>query len=54
VDWQMIFYGNAVHGFTNPEHGSDLSKGAAYNKEADMRSWQAMKAFFNEIFDKSS
>jgi dienelactone hydrolase len=50
VDWQMIFYGNAVHGFTNPEHGSDPSKGAAYNKDADMRSWQAIKTFFNEIF----
>jgi dienelactone hydrolase len=50
VDWQMVIYGNAVHGFTNPEHGSDPSKGAAYNKEADMRSWEAMKAFFEEIF----
>jgi dienelactone hydrolase len=50
VDWQMVFYGNAVHGFTNPEHGSDSSKGAAYNKEADLRSFQAMKTFFNEIF----
>ena len=50
VDWQMIIFGNAVHGFTNPDNGSDPSKGAAYNKEADMRSWQATRAFFNEIF----
>jgi dienelactone hydrolase len=50
ADWQMIIYGNAVHGFTNPENGSDTSKGAAYNKQADMRSWEAMKTFFNEIF----
>lgn len=50
VDWQVIIFGNAVHGFTNPENGSDPSKGAAYNKEADMRSWEAMKAFFKEIF----
>jgi dienelactone hydrolase len=50
VDWEMIIYGNAVHGFTNPQHGDDPSKGAAYNKEADMRSWEAMKAFFKEIF----
>jgi len=50
VDWQMIFYGNAVHSFTNPDAGNDPSKGAAYNKEADMRSWEAMKEFFEEIF----
>ncbi|MGA2171934.1 MAG: dienelactone hydrolase family protein [Sedimentisphaerales bacterium] len=50
ADWQMIIFGNAVHGFTNPENGSDPSKGAAYNKEADMRSWEAMKEFFKEIF----
>jgi dienelactone hydrolase len=50
VDWQMIFYGNAVHSFTNPDSGNDAAKGAAYNKEADMRSWEAMKAFFKEIF----
>jgi dienelactone hydrolase len=50
VDWEMIIFGNAVHGFTNPEHGDDFSKGAAYNKQADLRSWQAMKDFFKEIF----
>jgi dienelactone hydrolase len=50
VDWQVIVYGNAVHGFTNPDNGSDPSKGAAYNRQADMRSWEAMKAFFKEIF----
>ena len=50
VDWQMNIYGGAVHGFTNPDNGSDNSKGVAYNKEADLRSWQAMKIFFKEIF----
>jgi dienelactone hydrolase len=50
VDWQMNIYGNAVHGFTNPDAGSDPSKGVAYNKEADRRSWAAMKDFFKEIF----
>jgi dienelactone hydrolase len=53
TDWQMNIYGNAVHSFTNPDSGSDPSKGIAYNKEADMRSWEAMKTFFNEIFNKS-
>jgi dienelactone hydrolase len=50
VDWQLIIYANAVHGFTNPDNGSDPSKGAAYNKTADMRSWHAMKELFKEIF----
>jgi dienelactone hydrolase len=50
VDWEMIIYGNAVHSFTNPASGDNPSKGVAYNKEADMRSWEAMKAFFKEIF----
>ncbi|MBI5251039.1 MAG: dienelactone hydrolase family protein [Desulfomonile tiedjei] len=50
VDWQMIYYGNAVHSFTTPYAGSDPSKGVAYNEKADRRSWQAMKNFFDEIF----
>lgn len=50
VDWQMIVYGGAVHGFTNPNNGNDPSKGAAYNEKADRRSWEAMRQFFGEIF----
>ncbi len=50
VDWQLVSYGNAVHGFTNPANGSDNSKGAAYSEKADERSWRAMKDFFDEIF----
>ena len=52
VDWQMNYYSNAVHAFTQPKSGSDNSKGAAYNKEADQRSWTAMRSFFDEIFAK--
>lgn len=48
VDWQLITYGGAVHGFTNPDSGNDNSKGVAYNERADRRSWEAMKAFFDE------
>lgn len=50
VDWQLIIYGGAVHSFTNPESGSNPSKGVAYNEKADRRSWEAMKVFFAEIF----
>jgi dienelactone hydrolase len=50
VDWQVVIYSGAVHGFTNPDNGTDPSKGMAYNKEADLRSWEVMKAFFKEVF----
>ena len=50
VDWQMVMYGGAVHSFTNPDSGSDPSRGAAYNEKADKRSWEHMKVFFAEIF----
>ena len=52
VDWQLIAYGGAVHGFTNPANGADNSKGAAYNAAADTRSWLAMQQFFDELFAK--
>jgi len=52
VDWQMNYYGGAVHSFSNPKSGNDPANGVAYNEKADRRSWEAMKIFFNEIFAK--
>ena len=52
TDWQMDIYGNAVHGFTMPDSGGNTSAGMAYNEKADRRSWEAMKAFFDELFVK--
>lgn len=54
ADWQVVLYGSAVHSFTNLESGNDPSKGAAYNKMADLRSWKAMKIFFKEIFGQNT
>ena len=54
VDYRLIQYEGAVHSFTVPEAGSDPSKGMAYNEDADRRSWEAMQAFFNEIFAQSA
>lgn len=48
VDWQLVAYGGAVHSFTDWNAGTDNSKGSAYNKAADERSWRAMKDFFTE------
>jgi dienelactone hydrolase len=50
ADWQLVHYGGAVHAFTNPAAGNDPSKGAAYQEAADKRSWEAMRAFFAEVF----
>lgn len=49
ADWQMIYYANAVHGFTNPEYGNDNSRGAAYNEKAAKRSFEHLKIFLNEV-----
>lgn len=50
ADWQLVQYGGAVHSFTVPQAGTDTAKGMAYNKEADRRSWSAMRDFFEEVF----
>ncbi|HRW79693.1 MAG TPA: dienelactone hydrolase family protein, partial [Desulfomonilia bacterium] len=49
ADWQLVMYGGAVHSFTNPDSGSEPSRGAAYDEKADRRSWEHMKVFFAEI-----
>ncbi len=39
----MIYYADAVHGFTEP--GSK-----AYNEKAAKRSWEHMRLFLRELF----
>jgi dienelactone hydrolase len=53
VDWQVIRYGAAVHGFTNPRHGRDRTRGLAYDATADRRAAEAVKAFLAELFPAS-
>ena len=54
ADWQMMFYGHAVHSFSNPASGDDPAKGAAYNEKAATRGWAAMQGFFAELFAPAS
>ena len=54
VDYQMIYFGGAVHSFTVPEADSKKLDGIRYNAAADRRSWAAMRALFNEVFDKKN
>jgi dienelactone hydrolase len=49
ADWQMIYYADAVHAFTEKSAGNDKSKGAAYNEKADKRSWQHLLLFLREV-----
>ena len=51
ADWQMIYYADAVHAFTESAAGTDNSKGAAYNEKADKRSWEHMKLFLREVLN---
>lgn len=50
VDWTLVKYSGAVHAFTVVGAGNDPSRGAAYNAAADKRSFEAMKAFWAEVF----
>lgn len=50
VDWQMVLYAGARHGFTNPNAGKYGIDAIQYNKNADARSWKQMQLFFDEIF----
>lgn len=49
-DWQMHVYGNTMHAFTNPV-ANDPGFGTVYEPRADRRSWQSMRAFFEECFE---
>ncbi len=49
TDWQVISYGNTLHGFTNPAADGSMMRTALYNERADRRSWAAMKSLFDEV-----
>lgn len=48
VRYEFHAYPGAVHSFTEKGAGSVPSKGAAYNAEADQKSWAAMVRFLSE------
>jgi dienelactone hydrolase len=49
ADWQLIVYGQAMHGFTH-ETGPKMP-GVAYHALTDARSTKAIHDFFKEIFN---
>ena len=48
-DWQVISYGNTLHGFTNPAADGSMMRTALYSGQADRRSWAAIKTLFDEV-----
>ena len=49
-DWQVISYGNTLHGFTNPAADGSMMRTAVYSEQADRRSWAAMRGLLEEAF----
>jgi dienelactone hydrolase len=49
ADWQVISYGNTLHGFTNPAADGSMMRTAMYNEQADRRSWASMQSLFDEV-----
>ncbi len=52
IDWQMVIYAGARHSFTNPGAGARGMEALQYDAQADKRSWNHMRLFFDEIFEK--
>lgn len=49
LNYEFISYSGAVHAFTEKEAGSDITKGAAYNEQADKRSFISLQNFLTEV-----
>lgn len=49
VNYEFVSYSGAVHSFTQKHSGDDITKGAAYNEQADKRSFVAAKNFLEEV-----
>lgn len=50
VDWQVNIYGGAEHSFTNIFADHAGIPGVRYHRNADLRSWEAMRQFLAERF----
>lgn len=52
ADWQVVSYGNTLHGFANPAADGSMMRTALYHAQSDRRSWAAMRALFDEVLGK--
>jgi len=51
-DWQMVLYGGAKHGFSDPNAAKYGMKEFEYNQTADRLSWKQVELFLSELFAK--
>ena len=52
ANYEFIYYEGALHRFSNPDadkRGKKFNIPLAYNKNADKKSWEAMKALFEQF-----
>jgi dienelactone hydrolase len=49
VDYKLVVYPGAVHGFTEPMNKGDMP-GLKYDAKADKASWKEMKELFAKVF----
>lgn len=52
ADWQMLYFGGAVHSFTNPGADKMGIDGVKYDAKTDARSRRQMRMFFDEVLAK--
>jgi dienelactone hydrolase len=50
VDWQLVNYGGAQHGFTNRDNEKRNVPGIRYDAAADNRSWRLLQEFLQDLF----
>lgn len=53
LDWQMVLFGGAKHGFADPGADQYNMDEFAYNQIADERSWKQVELFFSELFQNA-
>ena len=51
ADWQLMVFGGAKHGFTDPESDKRDNDAVAYHPQADRQSWAALKSLLDEVFE---
>ena len=53
VDWQLTYFGNTGHSFTDPEADKRNMPGFGYSKQVEERSWAMMRHLFGEVFTRT-
>jgi len=49
IDWQLNWYGDTMHSFTDPASDTWNTPGLGYNAQSDRRSWAALQSFLGEV-----